>query len=184
LGQAIKSLNDPSFAAKTVKEKDLSNPLKLKHEILINSVWRLLHLRGYVNDDHTLTAWGKVLHATVSAVPSPNLEEAAIIAIELARLGLLTAKNMFTGYSGAPYRNSETVKRNILLISRIACLGKFQHQEIGYTGPLSRHLLAYHSMITAVKRSLRDLAEVCLTTLLLNGDADRRRDDYIDLGIE
>ena len=184
LGIAVKTLNDPSFVANTTTKKDLKDLLKSKDEILLNTIWRMLQLRGYINQDHTLTTWGKAMYATLSAIPSPDLEEAAIIAIELARLGLLTAKNMFPLYSGAPYRGSETVKRNTLLVARVACLGKFRHQEIGYTGPLSRHLLGYHSMISAVRSSLRDLAEVCLTTLLLNGDADRKRNDYTELGLE
>jgi len=72
----------------------------------------------------------------------------------------------------------------MLLVSRVACLGKFQHKQIGFTGPLSRQLLGYHSMIAAVRNSMRDLVEVCLTTLLLNGEADRDRTDWYELGLD
>ena len=57
-------------------------------------------------------------------------------------------------------------------------------KQIGFTGPLSRQLLGYHSMIAAVRNSMRDLVEVCLTTLLLNGEADRARTDWYDLGLD
>jgi hypothetical protein len=176
-----------------VTKKDPNNLLDSKEEILLNTVWRMLHIRGYINNDHTLTKWGKVLNTTLRALPNlppektatlVELEEAAVVAVELARLGLLTSSNMFPMYTGAPYSDDETVNRNTLLISRIACLGKFSHQEIGYTGPLSRHFLGYNSMATAVRESLRDLAEVCLVNLLFNGDAVRNRDDYGDLGFE
>jgi Temperature dependent protein affecting M2 dsRNA replication len=91
---------------------------------------------------------------------------------------------MFPMYTGQPYSEDETVNRNTLLIARVASLARFSHQEIGYTGPLSRHFLGYHSMATAVRESIRDLAEVCLVNLLFNGDAVRTREDYGDLGFE
>lgn len=60
-----------------------------------------------MDSQHQLTKWGKVLEATLSASgPNKDLEEAAFLAIELVRLGLLTADTMFQGYSGAPMRGS------------------------------------------------------------------------------
>lgn len=67
-------------------------------------------------------------------------------------------------------------------MSRVTCFGHLRHQEVGFTGPLNRNLLGYHAMISTARNSLRDLIEVCLTTLLLNGDADRDRNDFIELG--
>ena len=68
-----------------------------------------------------------------------------------------------------------------MLVSRVASLGKLRHQPVGYTGPLSRHLLAYQSMTSAVHASLRDLVEMSLATMFLDGMADRERDDWMDL---
>jgi hypothetical protein len=186
-------LNNPEFCKKSITRKQIDKLLKTKEELLFNSVWRLLHLRGYVNKDHTLTAWGKVLYTAIAALPkaAPNkvnnsieLEEAVFVAIELARYNLLNATNMHPEYPGAPYRGKDADKTSTLLISRVASLGNLAHKEIGYTGPLSRNYLGHHSMTTAVRASLRDLAEVCLTTLLLNGDADRARQDWQELGLE
>jgi hypothetical protein len=179
LGIAVKTLSNPSFSELSITKKDISNLLMKKDEILFNSIWRMLRLRGYVDAKHQLTLWGKVLLTILSKIPSYEFEEPAIVAVELARLGLLNADDMFPGYSGAPHKGTETDRRNALLVSRIASLGKLKHRDIGYTGPLSRHLLGYNSMATAVRNSLRDLAEVCLTTLLLNGDADRDQDPNI-----
>jgi Temperature dependent protein affecting M2 dsRNA replication len=158
---------------------------------MFNSLWRMFHVLGYINPDHSLSKWGLVLEATLAALPKSDnpsiiieLEEAAVVAVELLRLGLLNANNMFPTYSGAPYRGSEATKRNTLLVARVACFGKLSHKEIGYTGPLSRNYLGYHAMVTAVRSTLRDLAEVCLATLLSHGDAVRKRDDYTDLGLE
>jgi hypothetical protein len=64
-------------------------------------------LRGYVDGNHKLTAWGEVLATTLTALEeNPELEEAGVIAIELARLDLLNAEEMFTPYGGAPMRGS------------------------------------------------------------------------------
>ena len=60
-----------------------------------------------------------------------------------------------------------------LLISRVACIGKLKHKPIGYSGPLSRQLLSFRSLISAVRRTLRELVEVVLTSMLLGGEVDR-----------
>jgi hypothetical protein len=101
--------------------------LTTKDEILYNSIWRFLHLQEYIDSNHRLTPWGEVLATTIAALNGkPELEEAAIIAIELARLNLLNAKNMFN-YGGAPMRGTgkillarwqdESRRTNILQIS-------------------------------------------------------------------
>ena len=66
-----------------------------------------------------------------------------------------------------------TDKRNTLLVARVASLLPLHHKPVGYVGPLSRHLHGYTSLVNVVRSSLRDLLEVTMTTLLLNGDADR-----------
>ena len=70
-----------------------------------------------------------------------------------------------------------------MLVSRIASLGKLQHQRQGYRGPLSRHLLAYHSIISALQSTLRDLLEISLATMFLKGHVHRNRDDWMDLAL-
>lgn len=70
-------------------------------------MWRFLQLRGFVNEEHQLTAWGKVLEATLQVSGSNKAQEqAAFLAVELLRLGLLNADTMFRDYSGAPMRGS------------------------------------------------------------------------------
>lgn len=70
-----------------------------------------------------------------------------------------------------------------MLISRTACLGKLRHQPRGYSGPLSRHLLSYHSIVSSLHASLRDLIEMSLATMFLEGHADRERSDWMDLSL-
>lgn len=77
----------------------------------------------------------------------------------------------------------ELDRRNSMLVSRVACLGPLDHSTRGFSGPLSRHLLAYRSIISDVRASLRDLIEMCLVSLFLENDADRNRDDWMDISL-
>lgn len=195
---AVALLTDESFARKTVtRRKDGEHTLLSKQsELLANIMWRFLQERGYINSDHTLSAWGKALKTSFERAssehylgrtnPVSEAEEAIFLAFELVRLDLLNSKLMFQSppYTGAPMRGSESDKANVTLISRVACLGTFQHESIGYTGPLSRHLLAFHQMAAAVRGSLRDLAEIHGANMMLSSSAVRLRDsaDYTDIG--
>lgn len=148
-------------------------------------MWRFLQLRGYVDDKHTLTPWGQCLAHALSAIdPADNLEESIFIAIEMIRLGLLNTKNWFSHVSGGPMRGSEDDKTFNMLVSRAACVAKLQHKSIGYSGPLSRQLLCYRSLISEVRSALRNLIEVVLAGLLLSGDADRDRNDWTEMAIK
>lgn len=70
-----------------------------------------------------------------------------------------------------------------MLISRTACLGKLRHKPRGYSGPLSRHLLSYNSVISSLHASLRDILEMSLVTMFLEGQVSRERDDWMDLSL-
>ena len=74
-------------------------------------------------------------------------------------------------------------RRNAMLVSRVACLGRLRHQPRGYSGPLSRHMLAYHSIISAIQASLRDTLEVALASMFLEGEVERDRKDFMDLSL-
>lgn len=81
--------------------------LSKQDDILSNVMWRFLQLRGYVDDKHNLTSWGKCLEQALSAVdPADNLEDAIFIAIEMLRMNLLNTKNWFSHVSGGPMRGS------------------------------------------------------------------------------
>lgn len=190
IGRCVNLLHDESFAARTVTPKIVGKPLKTKDEILLNSTWRLLQLRGYIDENHNLTSWGQVLHSVINAtsskdiIPAKDLEEGALISVELARYGLLSANQMFPTYGGAPHQGNDKDKRCTLLISRVANFGRFDHQAIGYTGPLSRNMLAYNSLVNAVRNGLRDMSEVCVVTMLVCGEVSRDSCDLTELGLE
>lgn len=147
-----------------------------------NVLWRYLHLRGYTTSAHELSDLGLSLAAGASRVPAKHahaaeMTESVVLALEMLRLGVLNSDaNMFPAppYYGAPFRGSSQDQQNTLLVSRVACLGRLAHKSIGYTGPLSRHLLAFHSVVAAVRDTQRDLVEMSLASLLLTGSVDRK----------
>ncbi|KAK2879310.1 hypothetical protein FQN49_001006 [Arthroderma sp. PD_2] len=183
LTSCLSALKEQSFVSKSFSPKDAA-PLTSKQEIVSNVTWRFLQLRGYVDTKHQLTSWGKALESALSSLnPSENLEEPTFLAIELIRLGILNAKDWFPNISGGPMRGTDEEQQHNLLISRVACFGKIQHKPIGYSGPLSRQLLSFRSLISTVRATLRDLIEVILATLLLGGEASRDRDDWAELSL-
>jgi hypothetical protein len=105
------------------------------------------------------------------------------IGIEMLRLGILGSKDWFGHISGGPMRGTDEDKAFNLLISRVACIGKLHHKDIGYSGPLSRQLLSFRSLISVVRSTLRDLIEVVLVGLLLSGEADRDLRDLTELSV-
>ena len=65
----------------------------------------------------------------------------------------------------------------------MASLGKLRHSVRGYSGPLSRELLAYQSITSEVQAGLRDLVEMSLVSLFLEGEADRDRKDWMEISL-
>lgn len=197
---AVSLLSEESSAKETITEKKndvATQELRESQELIGNTVLRFLEDRGYINTDHTLSAWGKALKAAfdhaqksgyIAKAGAKEVEEAIFMAFELHKLDVLSTSQMFPSdkYLGAPMRGTETDKSYTLLISRIACLGTFHHKEIGFTGPLSRHLLGYHQMTSVVRGSLRDLVEVHALSMAASGVVSRQLSpmDLTTLGAE
>ena len=70
-----------------------------------------------------------------------------------------------------------------MLVSRLTSLGRLRHQPTGYCGPLSRHFLAYQALASTVQASLRDLVEICLTTMFISGEVVRDRNDWMEISL-
>lgn len=145
------------------------------HEAIASLVvWRFLHLRGYVNDSHTLTNWGSALSTAMTAFAStvqkypevPHLYEFLLVAFELIRFDLLNSKNKHEELHGLAINNMNPDDQDsLLLISRCATLLKLRHEGNGYTGPLSKNLLNFRSLISEVRSADRDLTEALMANL-------------------
>ena len=182
LASAVSSISDLKFASQT---KDTKAKLQSTTELKANNLWRFLHLRGYIDDKHTLASWGKVLATMIDALPAGSEQvESVFLATELLKLDLLSSENMFPRYTGAPMHGSENDKANTLLLARIACLTTLNHKSIGFTGPLSRHLLGYSCLVDVVRTNIRDLLEICLVSMLLAGHATKERADLTQIALD
>jgi len=183
LSFALLSLQDKDFPKKTISKHVTG--LKSEVEVTSNALWRLLHIRGYVNDQHELTSWGKALATTLKAIGPVvkkyndihHIEEAAFLAYELIRFDILNSRNRHTELIGGPLRGSEDDKGHCILVGRAACLLKLRHKDIGYTGPLSKNFLSFYSTIKAVRETDRDLLEAIAASMFLNNQASRDVDD-------
>jgi hypothetical protein len=177
---AMLSLQDTEFAATTKKAVSETQNLKSQSEILSNGMWRLLHLRGYINNEHRPTKWGTALITTFGLLNSMGfdsineIEEAAFLAFELLRFDQLNARNRHPEWIGSPQQGSDQDKDHCLLIARCACLIKLRHKDTGYTGPLSKNLLAYYSIISTVREADRDLVEAIIASMFMFAHADRK----------
>ncbi|RDW88579.1 PIN protein [Coleophoma cylindrospora] len=191
---ALLSLDDKKFSTKTVfKGKDSQAKvagLIPNSEVLPNALWRLLHLRGYINDSHGLTSWGKALQITYKALrpiiekddDAHHVAEAAFLAYELLRFDNLNTRRQHRELIGGAIRGSEEDKASCMLIGRTACLLKLRHSENGYTGPLSKVFLAYHSLIKATREADRDLLEAVIVSMGLGNQLVREQKPLEELG--
>jgi Temperature dependent protein affecting M2 dsRNA replication len=96
----LQALKDDGFVSKSFTKHNIPHPaLKTLDEVVANSFWRFLQIRGYVGDDHKLTRWGQVLETVLTKlVPKfesrQSAEDAAILSVELLRLGLLNGNDV------------------------------------------------------------------------------------------
>ena len=89
-------------------------PLETTDEKLMNSIWRFLALRDYVDTNHNLTNWGKVLAASFKAIgEQSDLQEGVVVAVELIRLGSLNWDLEMFPYEGAPIRGESESPLNV-----------------------------------------------------------------------
>ena len=184
----VLALANSDFVEKTISKEKVIRGIDSGDMIVSVTIWRFLHLRGYVNDAHTLTDWGNALATTLLALKDvsethaegPALDEAALLAFELIRLGLLGSRHQ-QGIAGLPRKGSNEDKTSLALISQCATLLKLRHQVYGYTGPLNKSLLAFRSLSSAVREANRDLIEAIVASMFMYGQSRRDRDDYLDI---
>ncbi len=67
-------------------EKVQHPALRTADEVVANTLFRYLQVRGYVDEQHNLTTWGKALEAALVVAD----EEYTIVGIEMLRMGLFT----------------------------------------------------------------------------------------------
>ncbi|OAQ99497.1 hypothetical protein LLEC1_03728 [Akanthomyces lecanii] len=184
----VLALANTDFVEKTISREKPIRGIDSIDMVVSVTIWRFLHLRGYVNDSHQLTKWGNALATTLLALKdatethpdAPALDEAAILAFELVKFGSLTGKYQ-DGTPGLPRKGSDADKAAVVLISQAATLLKLRHQVFGYTGPLNKSLLMFRSLSSAVREADRDLIEAIVASMFMYGQCQRERDDHSEI---
>lgn len=183
LSLCLGATSTETLAARTRIQRR-SEKLDRKDEVCANVIFRMLFLRGLLNQDHTHTPWATALYNTIKgARANDKFQEPLYLAVELLRANLLNDAPLSIEFSGGPsFGDDEEQKAMLLIIRTISILPmNFKHQQ--YSGPLSRELLAFNSFTKAMSQSLRHLLENISMQMLLRGDARRAREDYLDIAL-
>ena len=94
----LQALKKDKFRLETVKSGKTTHAypaLTSTDEVIANTFYRFLRIRGYVNEKHELTVWGNVLETILAKLSPPKRasdmgsNDIAILAVELMRFGLL-----------------------------------------------------------------------------------------------
>ncbi|ODO07828.1 hypothetical protein I350_03407 [Cryptococcus amylolentus CBS 6273] len=172
---------------KTFKPKG-DRTLDKKDEVVANSVWRFLEVRGFVQQNHTHSSIGKALHAAydISKI-NDRFQEPLYLILELLRSGVVHGEK-WGGPSAAPLPGGPSFGENdeqntVRLVMRCISVLPLTNRPQQWVGPLSQELLAFNSFVKALSKSLRQLFESVSCHLLLSGDGRRNRDDFNDIMI-
>ncbi|CAK7267060.1 hypothetical protein SEPCBS57363_002408 [Sporothrix epigloea] len=187
----LAALSDQDFVASTLKAPKIKC-IESGDTIVSLTIWKLLTLRGYV-DPKTLepTKWGVALGKTFATLEplvqkhaevAAKLYPAALLAFDLIRLDLLNPRNQHAELQGQPVNGSAEDRDAVVLISRTATLLQLRQDTSGYTGPLSKSLLAFHTLTTTVADANRAIIESILALTFMSNQAERDRSDYWDIG--
>ena len=185
----VLALANSDFVEKTLAKEKSIKGIDSAEMIISVVIWRFLHLRGYVNDSHKLTKWGNALATTLLALKDatenrpevPGLDEAALLAFEMIRLGLLKGQYQ-EGQVGVPRKGTDEDKASLVLISQCATFLKLRHRAYGYTGPLNKSLLSFRSLSSSIRVADRDLIEATVASMFMYGQSKRERDDLLEIG--
>ncbi|UKZ72774.1 hypothetical protein TrVFT333_000409 [Trichoderma virens FT-333] len=182
----VLALANQDFVEKTISREKPIRGIDSTNMVVSVAIWRFLHLRGYVDDSHKLTKWGNALATTLIAIKDtmedrvPFVEEAALLAFELLRFGLLSGKYR-EGAPGMPRKGTDDEKSSVILISQCASLLKLRHKVFGYTGPLNKSLLGFRALSTTVREANRDLIEAIVASMFMYGQCKRERTDQLEI---
>lgn len=151
-------------------------------ELLDNAIFRNLQTIGLLNSKHHLTPWGKVIAKAFDHLETKEndenvgaLSEPLLLALLLIRDGFLTTAPLEPGYPSGPNEAKvpEPISAYILLLSRLASYVSLSHKSTGYSGPLSRTILSFGSIISRQYLAYRQLVEATVVALLATGEVDR-----------
>ena len=180
----IRAIGTEDFLAHSKTRKVAEKLIVSEDEIAANVVWRFLQIRGYIDTDHALTRWGKALTTAVAALnPDDHLEEAVLLGMELTKAGLLSGNPNLADFVGQAEFSSKEERLSCGILSHVAALSPGQVRSGQVPQTRDRGIAAFYQSSMALRSSLRDLMEMIVAALFLNGDAEREhRNDWSAIG--
>ncbi|KAJ1503650.1 hypothetical protein HMI55_003995 [Coelomomyces lativittatus] len=138
-----------------------------KDQIIVDILFKLLELRGFVDAQHVPTALGQSYLTAITKKPKfSSFPVELFVVCELVKLGLVHGHPLSRVYHDDELE--EPVKTHICLLSRIACFLEPSQMTSPWQGPLNRDLLTYSSMIKFMARVLHSVTEALPTTLSMH----------------
>ncbi|KAG0149211.1 hypothetical protein CROQUDRAFT_39979 [Cronartium quercuum f. sp. fusiforme G11] len=172
---------------RTPRSNNLTNhkPLEKKDEVVANTIWRFLELRGYLQSNHQHTIQGKALYLGLKeSKVNDKLQEPLLLVIEMLKMGVLHS-GWFGGrtWTGTAHLGTDDDKRNMLLVMRVLSIVPLSFKTMSWQGPLSRDLLTFNSFLRSLTKSLRLLLESVVLSLVLRNDTRRSREDGMEVSL-
>ncbi|KTW29683.1 hypothetical protein T552_00891 [Pneumocystis carinii B80] len=174
----FKYLSDSKIYKESVSEKTDNNIMQSHEQILSSIYGKFFQLRSFINNDHSLSAWGLALLDTLK-ICHESQQNSVVLIFELLRLKTFRHGNLSATYQGELSKKTEEMSF-IALISRVACLSVLHKKDIAWTGPLSQELFVFNSFIKMLLQTIRSLVEMITASLFMNQDANRERDDWLE----
>jgi hypothetical protein len=124
-----------------------------------------------VADDGGMTVLGNVLRDTPR-----NLQESTLVALELMKFGMLTSEPFEAAQPDRPFPEPVNYpraplqfmdKKAELLLSRVMSLVPMKLKNDMWNADVNFDLAAFHSLVRILKRTLRQLVEASLVSVLL-----------------
>jgi len=130
----------------------------------------LEHLELISSEDGGMTVLGDVLKGTPK-----NLQEPCLVALEMMKFGVLSGEPFdaaqpdrpFPEQVGYPKQPVEMRTKSVLLLSRVMSLVPMKLKNDMWNADVDFDLAAFHSLVRILKRTLRQLVEASLASILL-----------------
>lgn len=161
LYQSLKTFGSSTVSASADDKHCLS---ALVHFMLLE------HLELISNDDGGMTVLGDVLKDTPR-----RFQEPCLVALEMMKFGILsgepfeppTPDRPFPAQVKYPHSPLDGRTKSLLLLSRIMSLVPMRLKNDMWNADVDFDLAAFHSLVRALKRALRQLTESSLCSILL-----------------
>ncbi|KAJ1673143.1 hypothetical protein EV182_005802, partial [Spiromyces aspiralis] len=160
------------LATEDIKDHGGQQPLNDIRDISASVRLTVLHNSGLLVANKKLSGLGA---AVLDELKDPEVltmeeSEALILALILAREGVLSGKAWSTSYERARSKLPEAEQAHISLIARAATLLSISTKvnEL-WAGPFNRDLLAFSSAARALSRVMENVGEASLLSLVLTG---------------